>query len=195
MTPFEIALAAAVLSLVVAALALDRRHLAPLASPRALEASRHELELRISGAVALLTPHATPHAPGVPMLKDLDAALADLAAQAAANTDAEASAVTIIQGLAAQLDQAAIANDLSAVLGLTARLKASAGTLAAAITANTPAAAAPAPAPVAPSAPSPSAPTEPASPGAAPEPSPAASIEPAPAPVPPAPATDEKPSA
>lgn len=61
-----------------------------------------------------------------------------LAAQVAINTSAEASAVALIQGLAAQL--AAIANDPAAVAALAAQLKTSADALSAAIVANTPAA-------------------------------------------------------
>lgn len=64
--------------------------------------------------------------------------LSALTAQVKANTDLEASAVQLIQGLAAQL--AAAATDPAAVAALATQLKTSADSLAAAITANTPAA-------------------------------------------------------
>jgi hypothetical protein len=69
-------------------------------------------------------------------------ALAALQAQVASNTTIEASAVTLIQGLAAQI--AAAGTDPAALAALTASLNTSATALAAAITANTPAAPAPA---------------------------------------------------
>lgn len=70
-------------------------------------------------------------------------ALTDLQAQVAQNTTIEASAVTLIQGLAAQI--AAAGTDPAALAALTANLNASATALAAAISANTtPAAPAPA---------------------------------------------------
>lgn len=62
-------------------------------------------------------------------------ALTDLQAQVAQNTTIEASAVTLIQGLAAQI--AAAGTDPAALAALTANLNASATALAAAITANT----------------------------------------------------------
>ena len=65
-------------------------------------------------------------------------ALAALQAQVAQNTTIEASAVTLIQGLAAQI--AAAAGNPAALTQLTTNLNASAQALAAAITANTPAA-------------------------------------------------------
>jgi predicted chitinase len=65
-------------------------------------------------------------------------ALAALQAQVAQNTTIEASAVTLIQGLAAQI--AAAGTDSAALAALTTNLNASATALAAAITANTPAA-------------------------------------------------------
>ncbi len=64
--------------------------------------------------------------------------LTDLTAQVKANTDLEASAVQLIQGLAAQI--AAAANDPAAIAALSAQLNASATTLAGAISASTPAA-------------------------------------------------------
>lgn len=78
------------------------------------------------------------------------AAIDDLAAQVKANTDAEASAVQVIEGLAAQILQTA--GDPAKVTALTAQLKASADALGAAIVANTPAA------PAAPAAPVPTPP-------------------------------------
>lgn len=64
--------------------------------------------------------------------------LTALTAQVAANTSAEASAVTLIQAIAAQL--AAASGNQPAVDALAAQLKASADALAAAVVANTPAA-------------------------------------------------------
>jgi hypothetical protein len=58
-----------------------------------------------------------------------------LTAQVKANTDLEASAVTLIQGLAAQI--AGAANDPVKIQALSDQLKISATALAAAITANT----------------------------------------------------------
>jgi hypothetical protein len=66
----------------------------------------------------------------------LDDAITALTTQVQANTDAEASAVTLIQGLAAQI--AAVAGDGPAVTALAAKLKTSADALAAAVVANTP---------------------------------------------------------
>ena len=70
--------------------------------------------------------------------------LDDLTAQVAATETVEKSAVTLIQGLAAQLEAAG--TDPAKLTALTTSLKGSADALAAAITANTPAAPAPAPA-------------------------------------------------
>jgi hypothetical protein len=64
--------------------------------------------------------------------------LTTLTAQVKANTDVEASAVTLIQGIAAQL--AAAKTDPVAIQALSDQLKTSADALAAAVTANTPAA-------------------------------------------------------
>jgi hypothetical protein len=75
--------------------------------------------------------------------------LTALTAQVAQNTSVEASAVTLIQGIAAEL--AAAQTDPAAVAALAAQLNTSATALAAAITANTPAAP-PAPAPASPTA-------------------------------------------
>ncbi len=68
------------------------------------------------------------------MSAELDA----LAVQVKANTDLEASAVSLIQGIAAQLT--ALKNDPAAITALSTQLASSASALAAAITANTPAA-------------------------------------------------------
>jgi hypothetical protein len=59
-----------------------------------------------------------------------------LTAQVAANTELEASAILLIQGIADQL--AAVKDDPAAIAALAANLKVSADSLAAAITANTP---------------------------------------------------------
>lgn len=64
--------------------------------------------------------------------------LKSLSAQVKANTDVEASAVVLIQGIAAQLEAAK--NDPVALQALSDSLKSSADALAAAVTANTPAA-------------------------------------------------------
>ena len=64
--------------------------------------------------------------------------LSDLEAQVKATTDVEASAVKLIQGIAAQI--AANASDEAKVTELAATLKASADSLGAAVAANTPAA-------------------------------------------------------
>ena len=64
--------------------------------------------------------------------------LTALTAQVKANTDAEASAVLLIQGLVAQI--AAAGTDPVALKALQDNLKASADALAAAVVANTPAA-------------------------------------------------------
>ena len=78
------------------------------------------------------------------MSKELD----DLTAEVAAVKTAEGSAIVLVQGLVAKIGAAA--NDPAAIAALTADLKTSTDALAAAITANTPAAPAPAPAPVPP---------------------------------------------
>jgi len=64
--------------------------------------------------------------------------LAALTSQVEANTSVEASAVLLINGIAAQL--AAVSTDPVAVQALADKLKASSDTLAAAVAANTPAA-------------------------------------------------------
>jgi len=65
-------------------------------------------------------------------------ALDDLTTQVAANTSAEQSAITLINGLAAQI--AANATDPAKIAALASQLKTSADALGAAIVANTPAA-------------------------------------------------------
>jgi hypothetical protein len=75
-------------------------------------------------------------------LETIMTALTDLQAEVAATTTAEASAVTLIQGIAAQL-QAALAASATpdpAIQALTDQLTASTTALAAAVTANTSAA-------------------------------------------------------
>ncbi len=74
---------------------------------------------------------------GKRMSKEFD----DLVAQVAATESVELSAISLIQGLAQQIADAA--EEPSRLADLTARLKASADSLAAAIVANTPAAADP----------------------------------------------------
>jgi len=69
----------------------------------------------------------------------MDAQLTALTAQVTANTNLEASAVQMIQGIAAQIAAAAASNDTNALPALTAQLNTSATALAAAIQANTPA--------------------------------------------------------
>jgi hypothetical protein len=66
------------------------------------------------------------------------AALDDLKAQVEANTNIEASAVILIQGIAQQLKDAIAAGDPAALAALADKLKTSATALADAITANTP---------------------------------------------------------
>jgi len=68
------------------------------------------------------------------------ASLDALKAQVDANTTLEGSAVTLIQGIAAQLQAALAGNDPAKVQALVDELQASAAPLAAAIAANTPAA-------------------------------------------------------
>ena len=65
-------------------------------------------------------------------------ALSDLQAQVAQNTDAEQSAVTLIQGLADQLAKAVASDDTAALQQLSGQLSASVAPLAAAIVASTP---------------------------------------------------------
>jgi hypothetical protein len=63
-------------------------------------------------------------------------ALSDLTAQVQASTTVETSAVTLIQGIAAQITAAG--GNPTALAALTAQLNASAAALAAAVVANTP---------------------------------------------------------
>ena len=67
--------------------------------------------------------------------RKMSAQLDALQAQVEQNTNLEASAVTLIEGLAAQI--AAAANDPVQIAALSAKLQTSATALAAAITANT----------------------------------------------------------
>lgn len=67
--------------------------------------------------------------------RKMSAQLDALQAQVEQNTDLEASAVTLIEGLAAQIADAA--NDPVQIAALSAKLQTSATALAAAITANT----------------------------------------------------------
>jgi len=69
------------------------------------------------------------------IMGDLDA----LEAQVTANVTVEQSAITLIQGIAAQL--AAIINDPAAIAAMVTQLNTSAAALAAAVAANTPASA------------------------------------------------------
>lgn len=73
----------------------------------------------------------------------------DLAAQVEANTNAETSAITLIQGLVTQLENVQAAGDLSKLPAITQALKSSGDALAAAILANTPAGPVTTPAPAA----------------------------------------------
>lgn len=68
--------------------------------------------------------------------RTMSAELDALTAQVSATTDLEKSAITLIEGLAAQF--AAVAQDPAKVTALAAQLKTSADALSAAITANTP---------------------------------------------------------
>lgn len=71
-------------------------------------------------------------------IRKMSTALDSLAAQVAANTSVEESAVALIKGLADEL--AAAGTDPAALAALQTKLNASASDLAAAITANTPSA-------------------------------------------------------
>ena len=81
---------------------------------------------------------------------DIMADLSSLEADVKANGDAVASAVTLLQGLKAQLDAAG--TDAAKLADLSASIEANTSNLAAAVAANTPAAA---PTPVPPSVPTP----------------------------------------
>ena len=80
------------------------------------------------------------------MTTTVSANLAALEAQVAQSISVEASAVTLIQGIAAQLAAALASGTDAALPALVAQLNTSATALAAAVSANTPAAPAPAPA-------------------------------------------------
>jgi predicted RNA-binding Zn ribbon-like protein len=69
-------------------------------------------------------------------MKELD----DLKAKVQANGDAEQAAVTLLEGLKTQLDAAIAANDTAALQELSDQLGQQTDALAAAVTANTPAA-------------------------------------------------------
>jgi hypothetical protein len=71
-------------------------------------------------------------------LNEMDANLAALIAQVTQNTTIEASAVTLIQGIATQLTTALASGDSGALPALATQLNTSATALAAAIQANTP---------------------------------------------------------
>jgi cell division septation protein DedD len=87
----------------------------------------------------------------------LMSSLSDLQAAVAAQTSVTASAVTLIQGLATEISAAAASNDSAALEQLASQLQSSTASLAAAVSANTPAA-----------GPTPAAPTSPAAPVAPP---------------------------
>ncbi len=76
----------------------------------------------------------------ITFMEAIMSALDDLRTEVARNTSLEQSAVTLIQGIAQQLKDALAANDPAALTDLTNQLSASADALAAAVTANTPAA-------------------------------------------------------
>lgn len=84
----------------------------------------------------VLTQLQANHAQGFNIMAELDT----LTTQVKANTDAEASAVLLINGFSARLDAAIAAGNPQALTDLSAELKTSADTLAAAVVANTPAA-------------------------------------------------------
>lgn len=75
------------------------------------------------------------------------ATLADLQTKVTNNTTVISSALTLIQGLKAQLDAAIASNDPAALQALSDQLDSADSSLAAAVAANTPAAPAPTPAP------------------------------------------------
>ncbi len=70
-------------------------------------------------------------------LEKIMPALEDLQAQVTQNTNLEQSAITLIQGIAKQLQDAVTNNDSSALQSLAQQLNSSAAALGAAITANT----------------------------------------------------------
>jgi ABC-type transporter Mla subunit MlaD len=108
--------------------------LGAIALARLGERLEHKLDMVLTQQGQILAALASQREEMIKMSKELD----DLTSQVQKNTDVEASAVTLIQGLAAQI--AAQANDPAAIKALTAKLSGSADALAAAIVANTPAA-------------------------------------------------------
>jgi hypothetical protein len=72
--------------------------------------------------------------------ENIMSALDDLAAQVEKNASVEASAVSLIQGIASQLQAALARNDNAAIVALTQQLATNAEALGAAVAANTPAA-------------------------------------------------------
>jgi peptidoglycan hydrolase CwlO-like protein len=94
-----------------------------------------------------------------------------LQAEVARNTEVTTSAIALIQGLAAKIEE--LKNDPAALQALADSLKANDDAMAAAVTANTEASPSPAPEPTSEPAPAP-----------APEPTPAPAPEPAPEPAP-----------
>lgn len=73
-------------------------------------------------------------------MSTLSQQLLDLQAAAAADTNAENSAITLLNGLSAQLKAAASTGDLAAVEQIAQQLDTNSAALAAAVVANTPAA-------------------------------------------------------
>ena len=71
-------------------------------------------------------------------------AIDNLTAAVQQNSSVEASAVTLINGLAAEIKTAAASGDMTAVQGLADQITASGSALAVAVAANTPSTAAPA---------------------------------------------------
>lgn len=78
------------------------------------------------------------------------ATLADIQAKLAAETTVEASVIALLQTLSADLKAAIAGNDPVALQAVADQIDQNSAALAAAVTANTPAAPAPAPAPAAP---------------------------------------------
>jgi hypothetical protein len=104
----------------------------------ALRAQLTQLNSRV-GALSANFTNAVSHLTKMEkIMSSFDDALAGLRTQVAANTSAEGSAVTLIQQLAALI--AANVSDPAKLTELSTQLKASADALAAAVTANTPAA-------------------------------------------------------
>jgi hypothetical protein len=75
----------------------------------------------------------------VHLIGDMAMTLKELEVQVQANTDAEASAITLLEGLSALLAAAIATGDPAEVQAVADKLKASADALAAAVVANTPA--------------------------------------------------------